>query len=111
MKECFGDKIKVGGYASCGFYAIDKDPEITGIGLDPTNSHEKYIKNFFTFLEYITSEEHKSPIDFFSWHSYGAVHRIIKQAEYCHKNLVKYGLGDIEEMLNEWNPCHTMENK
>ena len=111
LKECFGDKIKVGGYASCGFYAIDKDPEITGIGLDPTNSNEKYIKNFFTFLEYITSEEHKSPIDFFSWHSYGAVHRIIKQAEYCHKFLVKYGLSGIEEILNEWNPCHTMENK
>ena len=111
LKECFGDKIKVGGYASCGFYAIDKDPEITGIGLDPTNSHEKYIKNFFTFLEYITSEEHKSPIDFFSWHSYGAVHRIIKQAEYCHKTLDKYGLGDIEEILNEWNPCHTIKNK
>ena len=111
LKECFGDKIKVGGYASCGFYAADNDPEISGIGLDPSNSNEIYIKNFFTFLEYITSEEHKSPIDFFSWHSYGAVHRIIKQAEYCHKNLVKYGLGDIEEILNEWNPCHTMENK
>ncbi len=109
LKECFGDKIKVGGYASCGFYALDKDLEMTGIGLDPSNTMERYIKNFYTFMEYVS--EHKCPLDFFSWHSYSAVHAVKRYGEYSHKILEKYGYGNIEEILNEWNPCHTMENK
>ena len=109
LKECFGDKIKVGGYASCGFYALDKDLEMTGIGLDPSNTMERYIQNFYTFMEYVS--EHKCPLDFFSWHSYSAVHDVKRYASYCHSVLEKFGYGNIEEIINEWNPCHTIKNK
>ena len=110
LKGCFGDDIKIGGYASCGFYGLDADPDLTGIGLDLTVSDQVYINNFRTFLKYITSEEHKCPIDFFSWHSYAAHHTITRHAEYCHEMLVKHGL-HVEEILNEWNPCHTIAVK
>ncbi len=109
LKECFGDKIKVGGYASCGFYAIDKDPDMTGIGLDPKNTKESYLVNFHNFMKYVS--EHKCPLDFFSWHSYSAVHDVKRYASYCHSVLEKFGYDGIEEIINEWNPCHTIKNK
>lgn len=111
LKNCFGDSIKVGGYASCGFYAIDKNPDINNIGLDVTVPTEWYLKYFYDFLKYITSEEHKSPLDFFSWHTYADVHDVVKYAEYSHKILCDYGFENIEEIIDEWNPCHDMIKK
>ena len=55
-------------------------------------------------MKWITSEEHKAPIDFFSWHSYDTIENTMVQADYCRKTLDQYGLKDIEIHLNEWNP-------
>ncbi len=95
LKTCF-PHLKIGGYANSGFYAItegDSDPR------------KKYFVDFFIgFLKWITSEEHKAPIDFFSWHSYDTIENTMVQADYCRKTLDQYGLKDIEIHLNEWNP-------
>lgn len=107
LKTCFGDKIKVGGYASCGFYAIAPkvkiDPETNLPGtIPPTEHEEKLMRFFYGFFDYI--KEHKSPIDFFSWHSYADVSRVAVMDAWLHEELEKLGYGGLETHLNEWNP-------
>ena len=107
LKACFGDKIKVGGYASCGFYAIAPkmkiDPATNMPGTIPPSEHEeKLMRFFYGFFNYIT--EHKSPIDFFSWHSYADVSRVAVMDAWLHKELEKLGYGGLETHLNEWDP-------
>lgn len=111
LKACFGDQIKVGGYASCGMYSIFGNPEKYGLSI-PRREGERYnspkeehrINFFFGFLDYITT--HNSPIDFFSWHTYGDVDVVLAESEFVKKTLEKYGLGHIENHLNEWNLSH-----
>lgn len=121
LKKCFGDSIKVGGYASCGFYDILYAPEKYGMdspGFPKRVDPEKYAKHeseytfyidFFTgFLKYI--KEHGSPIDFFSWHSYGTAPETGAMADYVERVLEEYGFGGLETHLNEWNAAHTGRN-
>lgn len=111
IKNCFGDKIKVGGYAACGFYGIFGNPEKYGLNVE-RRTEERYnsakedyrINFFFGFLEYIKA--HSSPIDFFSWHTYGTVDVILVEADFVDITLNKYGFGNIETHLNEWNLSH-----
>ena len=106
LKSCF-PHLKIGGYASCGFYAIAPqikiDPETNLPGTVPPDDHEKRIMQFFYgFFDYIKS--HNSPIDFFSWHSYADVSRVAVMDEWLNKELEKLGYGGLETHLNEWNP-------
>ena len=55
-------------------------------------------------MKYITSEEHKSPFDFFSWHSYQGSDKNFNSAKYVREQLDKYGFTETESFLNEWNP-------
>ena len=107
LKACFGDKIKVGGYASCGFYAIAPkfkiDPETNLPGTIPPSEHEeKLMRFFYGFFDYI--KEHQSPIDFFSWHSYADVSRVAVMDKWLHNELEALGYGGLETHLNEWDP-------
>ena len=111
LKACFGDKIKVGGYAACGFYGIFADPEKYGLSVERregeryTSSKEEYRVNFFLgFIKYI--KEHGSPIDFFSWHTYGGVDIVPTEADFVDRVLTENGYGHIETHLNEWNLSH-----
>ena len=111
LKKCFGDKIKVGGYAACGFYGIFSDPDKYGLDIEKrdgeryTSSKEEYrIKFFFGFLDYI--KKHNSPIDFFSWHTYGTVDVVTVEADFVDMVLRDYGYENIETHLNEWNLSH-----
>ena len=111
LKHCFGDKIKVGGYAACGFYGIFSRPEAYGIscpkreGARYNSSKEEYRLNFFYgFLDYI--RRNGSPIDFFSWHTYGGVDIIPYEADFVRRVLDEYGYGHVESHLNEWNLSH-----
>ncbi|MBQ8340614.1 MAG: hypothetical protein IJY16_09235 [Clostridia bacterium] len=108
LKSCFGDKIKVGGYGASGMYGIYYHPErfgLTGVpAREPDDRYEQdlYRIEFFNgFLEYIA--EHRSPIDFFSWHSYANLKKTLHIAEYIDRRLNDYGLTDIETHCNEWN--------
>ena len=99
--------LKIGGYASCGFYAIAPkvkiDPETNLPGTIPPSDHEeKLMRFFYGFFDYI--KEHSSPIDFFSWHSYADVSRVEKMDAWLHSELEKLGYGGLETHLNEWDP-------
>ncbi len=107
LKTCFGDSIRVGGYGSCGFYGIYYHPEKYGVDVPKREKDDRYEKDvyrvefLFGFLEYIKA--HKSPIDFFTWHSYANVNKTLVMDEFLHRVLTQYGYGDIERHLNEWN--------
>lgn len=95
LKKCF-PHLKIGGFASCGFYAITEEKP---------SPRQQYFVDFFTgFLEWISSEEHKAPMDFFSWHSYADIETTMIHADYCRRTLDSYGFADVETQLNEWNP-------
>ncbi|MBO5270218.1 MAG: hypothetical protein J6B77_05495, partial [Clostridia bacterium] len=99
LKTCFGDRIKVGGFASCGFYGVAG-------GNDPFNmseqAYQKFIDFFHGFMQYVKA--HGSPIDFFSWHSYAPTMNTIRMDKWVGEQLEAYGYGHIESHLNEWNP-------
>ena len=91
--------LKIGGYASCGFYAI------AGIETDPNakaSARETYFVTFF--LEFLKFARAKNcPLDFFSWHSYASIEHTAIFAEYARKKLDEYGFSKTETTCNEWN--------
>ena len=108
LKKCFGDKIKVGGYAATGFYYIFAEPEKYGMNLEKrtdaryTEEKAAYRMEFlYGFFDYI--KEHKSPIDFFSYHSYVDAETTAIMVEFVEKFLKEHGYEGLETMLNEWN--------
>jgi hypothetical protein len=103
LKTCFGDSIKVGGYASIGFCSAKKFPNQEVVE-NADNAEDFWLEFMHSFFKYITSDEHKCPLDFFSWHCYDDVKTIEYYSSYCRKMLQKYGLGDVPDFLNEWNP-------
>jgi len=92
--------LKIGGYASCGFYALTQSNNDFA-ACSPR--YEYFIKFFDEFLEYI--KQHNCPLDFFSWHSYSGVKENIIWADYARKKLDENGYHSTEHTLNEWN-CH-----
>ena len=109
LKACF-PHLKIGGYASCGFYAIAPetkyDPTVYAAVAVPPSEHEQSLMRFFYgFFDYI--KQHGSPIDFFSWHSYADVSRVAIMDEWLHGELERLGYGGLETHLNEWNPYFT----
>ena len=93
LKKRFGDTIKVGGYASCGFYAVYQS--------SPTDQFRSFLDFFHHFLEHV--KQTGAPIDFFSWHSYDTVENTMRMADYVDQELTKHGFGNLETQCNEWN--------
>ena len=110
LKACFGDTIKVGGFATCGFRHILSDPEKFGID-HPKNDDACFSSgqsaNFLVwidgFFEHI--KKTNAPIDFFSWHSYLGTEDTVAAATYCEMVLKKHGYSHLETQMNEWNNC------
>lgn len=115
LKKCFGSSIKVGGFASSGFYSIFNEPLKFGVP-EKASSNElseemrEYAKSprakhmltfFFAFFDYM--KQHGSPIDFFSWHSYDSVAEVEQIADFVDRCLCDFGFGHVETQLNEWN--------
>ena len=109
------DSIKVGGFASSGFYSIFNEPLKFGVP-EKASSNElseemrEYAKSprakhmltfFFAFFDYM--KQHGSPIDFFSWHSYDSVAEVEQIADFVDRCLCDFGFGHVETQLNEWN--------
>ena len=91
--------LKIGGYGSSGFYAID------GKGVKAANCSPRYgyfVDCFHAFLERARKE--KWPLDFFSAHSYSDPATAIRQMEYCRRTLDQYGFKSTELSVNEWLP-------
>lgn len=101
LKERF-PKLKIGGYGSCGFYAVGN--KFFNANANSSPRVEYFIDFFKEFLSYISDEKHPAPLDFFSWHSYSNVKRNTIYADYCRKTLDEYGFTKTEQILNEWNP-------
>jgi hypothetical protein len=60
------------------------------------------VEFFHDFFKYI--REKKSPLDFFSWHSYAGIAENVMYASYVKEQLERYGYGGAESIFNEWNP-------
>ena len=81
LKSCFPD-LKIGG---CGF----------------TGPENEFIIEFF---EYITKQDPKPPMDFYSWHCYNFTPaKYIQKAKIARDIVTRYGYGDAESILDEWN--------
>lgn len=94
--------IKIGGFASSGFYEITR----------PNQAPEVYTWIPFArgFLDYITRKDKKSPIDFFSWHIYPfSPDEVGIHARYVDTMLSEYGFENVENILDEWNYCDTKD--
>ncbi len=94
--------LKIGGYASCGFYKIAQ------VAANPNANVSERVEYFVTFfhdfMKYISNPEHKSPLDFFSWHTYSDVKQNIIYCDYVREQLDNYGFKGTESICNEWNP-------
>ncbi len=110
LKACFGDAIKIGGYAATNGFGIFYHPKECGFSfparpIDPADEkYQRYryrLEFLHGFLAYVKA--HGSPIDFFSWHSYGSVEETLALDDYFYRTLAEYGFADIEIHLNEWN--------
>ncbi|MBR6748347.1 MAG: hypothetical protein IKM07_05355 [Clostridia bacterium] len=97
LKACFGDAIKVGGYAGCGFYILTGRPSAnTG-----SNARYEYLMQFFVdFMAYVKA--HRSPMDFFSWHNYDWIEPMFVYADFVRKSLDEAGYTHTESICNEW---------
>ncbi len=112
LKACFGDSIKVGGYAATTIQFLYFEPETYGLKLKkkaPTKTW-LYRKEFlYGFFGYIQAQG--SPIDFFSWHFYGDPQDAVEFAKFIERFLQERGYGDLETHLNEWNGHHNTDDR
>ncbi len=99
LKKRFPD-IKIGGYAAIGFYAAVESEEY--LATEAATRPKYFLEFFHGFMKYI--KEHGSPIDFFSWHSYSAPEKFLREIGWVCDQLEKYGYGYVEKHINEWNP-------
>jgi len=99
LKERF-PYIKIGGYASCGFYNLFEN-NVAKIA-NSSSRTEYFIECFEKFMKFV--QENKLPLDFFSWHSYSDSEKNVAYEKYVHEQLIEYGYPDTESILNEWNP-------
>ncbi len=100
LKQAFPE-IKIGGYSSCGFYALSA-ADYSEVA--HSSSRVGYFVEFFRrFLEYITSPAHACPLDFFSFHSYADIADNVMYAGYAREQLDACGLERTELIFNEWN--------
>lgn len=94
--------LKIGGYSSCGFCALQNGLYIPAANSSPRADY--FIEFFHKFLTYISSAEHRSPLDFFSYHSYSNADSTGFHADYARRELDRYGFKDTECILTEWSP-------
>ena len=81
LKACF-PQLKIGGPSYC---------RIQGT--------KTYFPQFFAYMQ-----KNKVPIDFISWHKYGAEPSVyLMEAELIRGWMREYGYADAELILNEWN--------
>lgn len=93
--------LKIGGYGSCGFYAIQKEKSYQAINPAASPRNEYFLEFFNGFIDYI--KENDAPLDFFSWHNYDNVENGQIYAYYVRKRLDDAGFEKAETTCNEWN--------
>ena len=113
LKACFGDSIKVGGYANTGLYLgymeqdeKFKEPHKVTHWEERAIYHTEFLRGFLRRVK-----RDNLPLDFFSHHSYLSVERTKQVQAYAEKILAEEGFPDIEIHLNEWNTDRTLETR
>lgn len=97
LKNTFPN-IKVGGYAGCGFYSINRP------NLMKNKFYQSFLTWFDSFLAFVTNKETRAPLDFYSWHLYtDDPEEIILHAKYVDSKLKQYKLNKTENIFDEWN--------
>ena len=121
LRECFGDKIKIGGYGACENSGIvDEKVSIAlarGRGADLSDLDMSrwdirrldFVDFFKRFTKMVADEG--LPFDFYSHHSYNTVENTLKIQEFAENILDERGLSEVEIHINEWNPCSKREKK
>ncbi len=92
--------LKIGGYASCGFYSLF--PQSFVASANSTDRIDYFIECFHKFMKFV--KENNLPLDFFSWHSYSDSEKNVAYEKYVNQQLAEYGYSETESILNEWNP-------
>ena len=109
LKNCFGNTIKIGGYAAISISGLAKETEDEreywpGNLRSGTLYYAEYIRDF---LEYISSKKNSAPLDFFAFHKYNNSITSLEEFKYSvtalRKTLDKYGFSDAELVCDEWN--------
>ena len=98
--------LKIGGYGSCGFYALTKT---NAVNTGATSRNQYFVTYFLNFLDYV--KEHGSPMDFFTWHSYTTTEKNARYIDYVREKLKDAGYGDTEIIVDEWNYNPTENDK
>ena len=110
LKSCFGDTIKVGGYAACGLYAM-RNGALEAEDKESLSDFEKrtlhWHKFFHSFMDMLKND--RPPMDFFSYHSYDTVENTLFYQNYIEKKLAEVGYGHVEIHNNEWNTHHEVD--
>lgn len=93
LKKRFPE-LKIGGYGSCGFYAVFRE--------NMSAFHQSFVTYFDDFLKMV--KEEGCPLDFYSWHIYTKhVDEVKASAMYVREKLDVMGFVHTESHLNEWN--------
>ena len=100
LKAMFPE-IKIGGYSASGFYMLNRE--------NPNDWFKTLVPYMHGFFKYITDDETKAPLDFFSWHCYADVpEEVGLHAKYARELLEQYGFGDVESFLTEYNNFYSL---
>jgi len=113
LRSCFGNTIKIGGYACTGLYLGFIRNE-NGYAEPHERTHwEKRAVYHTAFLKRFLDRVKKdqAPLDFFSHHSYMYVPKTLEVQRYAEELFADAGFTDVEFHLNEWNPDRTMETR
>jgi len=94
--------LKIGGYASCGFYAGVGSDKIPAANSSPRM--EYFVECAHKFLA--AARDNKWPLDFFSYHSYSKPNEALRQVRFADELLNSYGFtaDKCERINNEWLP-------
>ncbi len=98
--------LKIGGYASCGFYAAANSPAVAAANSSPRTQY--FVDCYLEFLKF--AKERKSPLDFFSFHTYSDVKEALRQIDWGIETLHQYGFTNTETTVNEWLPRVSAES-
>ena len=113
LRECFGNTIKLGGYASTGLYwgYMELSEKYTRPH-ELTHWEERAIYHSKFFMDFLARvKKDNLPLDFFSHHSYLDVAHTEKVQAYVERLLAEAGFPDAEIHLNEWNTDRTRETR
>ncbi|MBQ3288281.1 MAG: hypothetical protein IJH50_02580 [Kiritimatiellae bacterium] len=100
--------LKIGGYASCGFYAGVDAEFVEAAAIAPNMKY--FVECARKFLA--AAQKNGWPLDFFSFHSYSAPREALRQVRYADRLLDEYGFTreKTKRVFNEWLPFAGLEN-